>query len=262
MIQQKPLREEACEKRKRIAEARPGNEARKMHSSAILVIDDMASISQSNRKSWRTTGNPASKLLRNLQKRDARLTFGGGRPPSVLASVPPTWRTRFDADESIADKLTGRAVEAGTSQRKLPIPTLAAVAARRYKQRRLAVGRKEEVNQQLESLIRQHSKMELVQSSISVPTMILTATVAGVTWVAWQAMYNIYFHPLARFPGPRAAAATRYWKAWVECFQEKSFCHELEKLHARYGKVVRVGPNEASSCPPAPIDPIVDDAPD
>ncbi|KAK8228037.1 cytochrome P450 monooxygenase-like protein [Phyllosticta capitalensis] len=81
--------------------------------------------------------------------------------------------------------------------------------------------------------------------------MILTATVAGVTWVAWQAMYNIYFHPLARFPGPRAAAATRYWKAWVECFQEKSFCHELEKLHARYGKVVRVGPNELHFSEPA-----------
>ncbi|KAK7532076.1 cytochrome P450 monooxygenase-like protein [Phyllosticta citribraziliensis] len=87
--------------------------------------------------------------------------------------------------------------------------------------------------------------MELV-ISLPFPTLLLTSAAIGITWIAWQALYNVYFHPLARFPGPRLAAATRYWKAWVECVQEKSFTHELEKLHARYGKVVRVGPNEAS----------------
>ncbi|KAK7510590.1 cytochrome P450 monooxygenase-like protein [Phyllosticta citriasiana] len=83
--------------------------------------------------------------------------------------------------------------------------------------------------------------------NIPFPTLLLTSAAIALTWVAWRAVYNIYFHPLARFPGPKLAAATRYWKAWVECFQAKSFVHELEKLHARYGKVVRVGPNEGTS---------------
>ncbi|KAK7606515.1 cytochrome P450 monooxygenase-like protein [Phyllosticta paracitricarpa] len=78
--------------------------------------------------------------------------------------------------------------------------------------------------------------MELL-INIPFPTLLLTSAAVALTWVAWRAVYDIYFHPLARFPGPKLAAATRYWKAWVECFQAKSFVHELKKLHARYGKV-------------------------
>lgn len=76
------------------------------------------------------------------------------------------------------------------------------------------------------------------------PALLVLIALAGATWCAYTAIYNLYFHPLSRFPGPRAAAVTGYWKAWVECVLEKSFCHELEVLHARNGKVVRVGPNE------------------
>ncbi|KAF2084174.1 cytochrome P450 monooxygenase-like protein [Saccharata proteae CBS 121410] len=67
---------------------------------------------------------------------------------------------------------------------------------------------------------------------------------AWVSYLAYGFFYNLYLHPMVRFPGPRAAAATRLWKAWIECVQEKSFCHELEKLHEQYGPVMRVGPNE------------------
>lgn len=76
------------------------------------------------------------------------------------------------------------------------------------------------------------------------PALLILVAVAGATWCVYTVVYNLYFHPLARFPGPPAAAATGYWKAWIECVLEKSFVHELEVLHARYGRVVRVGPNE------------------
>ncbi|KAL2681747.1 cytochrome P450 monooxygenase-like protein [Phyllosticta citricarpa] len=81
--------------------------------------------------------------------------------------------------------------------------------------------------------------MELL-INIPFPTLLLTSAAVALTWVAWRAVYDIYFHPLARFPGPKLAAATRYWKVWVECFQAKSFVHELKKLHARYGKVLHL----------------------
>ncbi|KAF9701954.1 hypothetical protein EKO04_001059 [Ascochyta lentis] len=74
---------------------------------------------------------------------------------------------------------------------------------------------------------------------------LLSAALATVTaYTVYYVIYNVYFHPLAGFPGPPLAGATTYWKAYVECIANRSFCHELVNLHARYGDVVRVGPNE------------------
>lgn len=62
---------------------------------------------------------------------------------------------------------------------------------------------------------------------------------AGITAVVAYAVsttiYNVYFHPLAKFPGPPMAGVTFFWKAYVECIANRSFCHELDELHKRYG---------------------------
>lgn len=62
---------------------------------------------------------------------------------------------------------------------------------------------------------------------------------AVIVWLATsihRALYNTYFHPLAAFPGPKLAAATDLWKAFVECVLNRSFCHVLEGLHGKYGR--------------------------
>ena len=69
----------------------------------------------------------------------------------------------------------------------------------------------------------------------AVVALLLGALVAWVSYQVQRAVYNIFFHPLARFPGPKAAAATKLWKAYIECIKEESFCHRLEKIHAQYG---------------------------
>lgn len=95
----------------------------------------------------------------------------------------------------------------------------------------------------------------------------LVAFLAWLTWIVQKVITNIYLHPLSTFPGPKLAACTTYWKAFVECVLNRSFCHELEALHKIYGKqrclfarslhlelllilytgdVVRIGPNEVS----------------
>ena len=56
-----------------------------------------------------------------------------------------------------------------------------------------------------------------------------------VVWELVRVVYNLYLSPLARFPGPTWAAATEWWKTYVEVVQQKSFAHELIKLHRRYG---------------------------
>ncbi|WEW56407.1 hypothetical protein PRK78_001850 [Emydomyces testavorans] len=70
-------------------------------------------------------------------------------------------------------------------------------------------------------------------------------------WILYQAVRAFYWHPLARFPGPRVAALTRLYKAYVECVAQGSFVHVLEKYHERFGDIVRVGPNELHFSNPA-----------
>ncbi|DAA75509.1 TPA_exp: putative Cytochrome P450 monooxygenase [Trichophyton benhamiae CBS 112371] len=57
-------------------------------------------------------------------------------------------------------------------------------------------------------------------------------------------VYNLYFHPLAKIPGPRAWAATRlpYCRALIQ----GTIVHDFEKLHQIYGPVVRTAPDEVT----------------
>lgn len=58
------------------------------------------------------------------------------------------------------------------------------------------------------------------------------------------ATYNVYFHPLAAFPGPKLWAATRIPFAYHLCSGDLVF--RIKDLHQSYGHVVRTGPDELS----------------
>lgn len=56
------------------------------------------------------------------------------------------------------------------------------------------------------------------------------------------AAYRLWFHPLAKVPGPRLAAISNVWLAY---HVRNGRARELGKhLHSVYGSVVRVGPTE------------------
>ena len=57
-----------------------------------------------------------------------------------------------------------------------------------------------------------------------------------------QYAYNIFFHPLRKFPGPITAAASRYPLISHALRGEKEFW--ITTLHAKYGDFVRVSPDE------------------
>ena len=59
-----------------------------------------------------------------------------------------------------------------------------------------------------------------------------------------SAIYNVYFHPLRNFPGPKLAAASPLPFVWR--ILNGRMVHWTMKLHARYGMVVRVHPDELS----------------
>lgn len=57
-------------------------------------------------------------------------------------------------------------------------------------------------------------------------------------------MYNLFFHPLREYPGPKLDAATQL--VYVYYMVKGDSCKHLARLHEKYGEVVRVGPNEIS----------------
>jgi len=68
--------------------------------------------------------------------------------------------------------------------------------------------------------------------------LLLSAALATIlAYAAYTIIYNVYFHPLAKFPGPPIARITIYWKAYIECIAKRSMCHVIEELHAQYGKI-------------------------
>ncbi|KAI0099744.1 cytochrome P450 [Nemania sp. FL0031] len=69
-------------------------------------------------------------------------------------------------------------------------------------------------------------------------------TMALVVLLAAQVTYNLYFHPLAKFPGPFWARASTLWR--FRQSMSGRFHRVIEDNHRKYGTVFRVGPNELS----------------
>ncbi|PSR71633.1 hypothetical protein PHLCEN_2v12486 [Hermanssonia centrifuga] len=79
---------------------------------------------------------------------------------------------------------------------------------------------------------------------LPLPILLSASAAAIVAWTACISIYNIYLHPLSKFPGPRLAAATIWWKAYIELYKKQGLVDKLTELHALYGDIVRIGPNE------------------
>lgn len=53
---------------------------------------------------------------------------------------------------------------------------------------------------------------------------------------ALTGLFNLFFHSLSGFPGPRAAAFTAWYKTYQELFLGRSWIDVLQELHTKYGK--------------------------
>ena len=51
-----------------------------------------------------------------------------------------------------------------------------------------------------------------------------------------SAVYRLVFHPLARFPGPKLAAATRLYEAYFDVIQGGKYIFKIGDLHKQYGR--------------------------
>jgi hypothetical protein len=91
---------------------------------------------------------------------------------------------------------------------------------------------------------------------------VFTTAVGSLLYALVRVIYNIYFHPLSRFPGPRGAACTGWWLAYMELGRGVSLSTLRAQLHQKYGTdpipltfldcsldpwtgdIVRIAPNE------------------
>ena len=89
---------------------------------------------------------------------------------------------------------------------------------------------------------------------VSIMKSIVLFLVGIVVFICFQNVYNRYFHPLSKFPGPFWASQTDVWKTYHLC--TKRLPNTFTLLHRRYGPVVRIGPNDISFESVDAIDPI------
>ncbi|KAI3327056.1 putative cytochrome P450 monooxygenase [Xylariaceae sp. AK1471] len=87
-----------------------------------------------------------------------------------------------------------------------------------------------------------------LRSSASPAGILATILLGFLIYCASNVIYNIYFHPLSRFPGPKLWVGNYFlrWKAGVKGSLEES----IKGFHGRYGPVVRFSPNELSFIEP------------
>ena len=94
---------------------------------------------------------------------------------------------------------------------------------------------------------------------------ILITAVGLLLYALVRVIYNVFFHPLSHFPGPRGAACTRWWLAYMELGRGVSLSTLRADLHQKYGTlstlplfliarltlaqgdIIRIAPNEVNS---------------
>ncbi|KAJ5682378.1 hypothetical protein N7462_005543 [Penicillium macrosclerotiorum] len=81
-------------------------------------------------------------------------------------------------------------------------------------------------------------------SASSYSTYVFFSFGLAVLWIASTVCYRLFLSPLARFPGPRLAAASRLYELYFQLLKGGIFTWHIDKLHAKYGPIVRVSPWE------------------
>lgn len=62
--------------------------------------------------------------------------------------------------------------------------------------------------------------------------------IAAFVWVCsllGLTIYRLYVHPIAKFPGPKLAALSRWYEFYYDVICKGQFSFHIQELHKKYG---------------------------
>ena len=65
----------------------------------------------------------------------------------------------------------------------------------------------------------------------------------SIAYIFCVIIYRLFFHPLARYPGPKLAAATKWYECYFDLLQHPKgqFIFEIERMHDHWGEFLSSG---------------------
>lgn len=60
--------------------------------------------------------------------------------------------------------------------------------------------------------------------------------------------YRLFFSPIAKFPGPKIAAATSWYEFYYDVLRPGMYIFEIEKMHQKYGMYSHIVLNRNEEC--------------
>lgn len=68
-------------------------------------------------------------------------------------------------------------------------------------------------------------------------SLLLALLLASIVYAVSLGIYRVTLHPLAKFPGPKAAALTRWYECYFDVLKGEGdrFAREVDRMHDVYG---------------------------
>lgn len=62
-----------------------------------------------------------------------------------------------------------------------------------------------------------------------------TLATSLIVYLACVVSYRLLLHPLAKFPGPKLAAVTRYYEGYHDVLRNGQYIFRIAEMHKQYG---------------------------